>query len=144
MCERHSPCHPSSSCCFLFFSVSAWILLCVPGNVVTLYMHFSAASSAEGGGGPVNVTEIVDDIEEVPSVFEEDTGANANVTIIDEGGAEGRGPSCHEKMEEYALFLSSVKYWLHGWCLCIVGSLGLFGNGLAFIVLGRKARNGDK
>lgn len=44
---------------------------------------------------------------------------------------------CHEPLAEYAAFLASVKFWVHGVAICVVGAFGLAGNALTFVVLGR-------
>jgi hypothetical protein len=46
------------------------------------------------------------------------------------------GAGCHELLSDWNPFLDGCKYWLEGVSLCVIGIFGLFGNGLAIVVLG--------
>jgi hypothetical protein len=45
---------------------------------------------------------------------------------------------CYELQSEYDDFLTSVKFWVEGVCVCVVGAFGLCGNALTIIVLGMR------
>jgi len=165
-------------------AVVAWCLLCLPGNAVTLYMHFfiggqelQQQQQQQQGNFSVGqvhqeqhdqidpLTNDVNQLEDVASLanktnqheltksWTNETNQHDNLlrSISNEEVLktekqhedEEEAPDCHELLAEWADFLSSAKYWLHGWALCVVGTLGLAGNMLAFVVLGRRGTAAD-
>ncbi len=62
--------------------------------------------------------------------------------VVQEEEEEEDLPSCHELLAEYASFLSSVKFWVHGVGVAAVGAFGLAGNALTFFALGPPGRGG--
>ncbi len=81
-----------------------------------------------------------------PEVFlsDEESQDLTNCSIVNEEMVEEEEdlPSCHELLAEYASFLSSVKFWVHGVGVAAVGAFGLAGNALTFFALGPPGRGG--
>ncbi len=87
-----------------------------------------------------NITS--DQLARITSVCLSDLGFNSTIKCVRKvlevvGEDDGDIKDCHELLSEYDPVLESCKFWLEGISLSAIGFLGLCGNILAIIVLGR-------
>ena len=62
--------------------------------------------------------------------------------FLDDNDDNEEDLGCHELMLDYAGFLKSARFWVHGVAVCVVCVLGLVGNVLTFAALGQNVGGG--
>ena len=91
-------------------AVLIWVLICVPGNIVTAVLLRKHSNPPE------------------PEVMTSPSTTAVTPTTTKE-------PICYESLADYGQVRKDAKFWLEGIGIAAVGLFGLFGNVLAVLVL---------